>query len=190
MGLLETAAEVAAFLKAQAIPYAFIEGLALQQWGEPRLTHDVDVTVLVPADELPRFVARTLSRFRPRIPDATEFALRHRVLLLEIGGVPVDPSLGIPGYEEEALQRAVRVSFPNIGTLPLLSPEDLIVHKCVAGRARDLEDVAGILIRQQLEIDATYIRQWLAAFREVIETHDPLQEFEKRLEEARKGLGG
>ena len=188
MGLLEAAAEVAAFLEERRIPYAFIGGLALQQWGEPRLTRDVDATVLVAEEELPGFVQEALSRFRPRIADAAEFALHHRVLLMEAKGVPVDLSLGIAGYEEEALRRAVQIPFPGVGALRLLAAEDLIIHKCVAGRPRDLEDVTGILIRQRLVVDAQYIRHWLAAFREVVETHDPLQQFEASLNEARKGL--
>ena len=127
MNLLRAAAEIARFLEDQGIPYFIIGGLALQHWGEPRLTRDVDITVLVTYEKLESFVDAVLSGFSPRIPDAREFALRHRVLLVRArNGVPIDISLGIPDYEEKAFERAVEVKFPEVGKLRLISPEDLI----------------------------------------------------------------
>jgi len=189
VNLLRAAAEAARFLDAQGISYAVIGGLALQRWGEPRMTWDVDITVLVPVERLETFVDAVLSRFNPRIPDTREFALRHRVLLVQTGeGMPIDISLGIPGYEEEALERAVWVDFPEVGKLRLIAPEDLIIHKCVAGRPRDVEDVEGILIRQHLRLDLGLMRNWLSEFRPVVDTHDPVELFERALERARRAL--
>ncbi len=150
------------------------------------MTRDVDITVLVPSGGLEPFVDAVLARFKPRAPDARKFAKEHRVLLVQTSqGVPVDISLGIPGYEEEAFERAVEVDFPEVGKLRLIGPEDLIIHKCVAGRPRDLEDVEGVLIRQRLKL----IRDWLQEFRPVIDTHDPLEVFEGALTRASKALG-
>jgi len=189
--LLRAAAEVARFLEAQGVPYAVIGGLALQRWGEPRMTRDVDITVLVAPKRMEPFVDAVLSRFSPRVPDAREFALRHRVLLIQTQqGIPIDLSLGIPGYEEEALKRAVLIDFPEVGRLRLIGPEDLIIHKCVAGRPRDMEDVEGILIRQRLQLDLELVRNWLGEFRTVVDTHDPLELFERSLERARRALEG
>lgn len=189
MSLLDAAAAIARFLEELGIPYGIIGGLALQHWGDVRLTRDVDVTVLVPPEALADFVDALLVRFRPRIPEAREFALRHRVVLVETTeGIPVDISLGIAGYEEEALQRGVPVEFPGAGSLRLLAPADLIIHKCVAGRPRDLEDVQSILLRQRLRVDLALIRRWLAAFRDIVEGHDPLQAFEDALSKAQEIL--
>lgn len=44
----------------------------------------------------------------------------------------------------------------------MISAEDLIIHKCVAGRARDIEDVEGVLIRQHEHLDLHWIRSWLS----------------------------
>jgi len=189
VGFPEAAAEVAGFLGSRGIPYAIIGGLALQRWGEPRLTRDVDVVVLVDAEALQAFVDDVLERFAPRIPDARAFALRHRVLLVRTGeGVPVDISLGIPGYEEEALGRAQPLELPSGAVIRILGPEDLVIHKCVAGRPRDVEDVEAILIRQRLRLDLDLIRRWLRAFGPVVETHDPLTLFEEALDRARAAL--
>ena len=189
MNLLRAAAEIAWFLEDQGIPYFIIGGLALQHWGEPRLTRDVDITVLVASEELESFVDAVLSRFSPRFPDAREFALRHRVLLVRAqNGIPIDISLGIPGYEDEAFERAVEVHFPEVGKLRLIGPEDLIIHKCIAGRPRDVEDVEGILIRQRLKLDLELVRRWLIEFRVVVDSHDPLELFEEALKRAREAL--
>ncbi len=191
MGIPEAAAEVAGFLESRGIPYAIIGGLALQRWGESRLTRDVDVVVLVDAEALHAFVDDALERFAPRIPDARAFGLRHRVLLVQTAeGVPVDISLGIPGYEEEALGRAQLLELPSGALVRVLGPEDLVIHKCVAGRARDAEDVEGILIRQRLRLDLDLVRRWLEAFRPLVDTHDPVALFEDALDRARTALGG
>ena len=41
--------------------------------------------------------------------------------------------------------------------------EDVVIHKIVAGRLRDVEDVRGILLKTQ-DIDMAYIKKWLNDF--------------------------
>jgi hypothetical protein len=53
-----------------------IGGLAVQRWGEPRLTRDVDVTVIVALGSEERMVDQALSQFAARREDARVFALR------------------------------------------------------------------------------------------------------------------
>ena len=104
MDLLQAVGEVVAFLEEERVPYVLIGGLAVQHWGEPRATRDIDVTVLVDEAAFDRFLERALTRFRPRLPDAAAFAREHRMVLLATrSGVPVDISLGIPGYEESTI---------------------------------------------------------------------------------------
>jgi predicted nucleotidyltransferase len=190
MTLLEAAAEIAAFLEERSIDYVILGGLAVQHWGEPRATHDIDVTIMVPQERLEQFAQEILQRFRPRLPDALDFALRHRVLLVEsASGVPIDIALGIPGYEEEVMRRAVRVNLPTGVLLRVISVEDLIIHKCVAGRVRDQEDIERILIRQRLQLDLEYIRRWLEDFAPLVSTHDVRAVFEEALHKAHQALG-
>lgn len=189
MTLFQTAAEIAEFLEERRVNYVILGGLAVQYWGEPRTTHDVDIAVMVPQEQLEQFLQEVLQRFRPRLPDALDFALRHRVLLVETpSGVPVDISLGIPGYEEEVLRRSVRATLPDLRSLRFISAEDLIIHKCVAGRARDQEDIERILIRQKLQLDSDYIRRWLQDFLPLVSTHDVTAVFEDALRRAQRAL--
>jgi hypothetical protein len=44
-GVLAAAGEVQSFCRTQGWRFGFIAGVALQRWGEPRLTRDVDLRV-------------------------------------------------------------------------------------------------------------------------------------------------
>ena len=61
--------------------------------------------------------------------------------------------------EHQAVRRARTVSVGSCN-VRFASPEDLIVHKMVAGRARDLEDVRSVWAKNQ-DLDFAYIRRWL-----------------------------
>jgi hypothetical protein len=187
--VLKAAIQVAKWLEEQSIRHFFIGGIALQYWGEPRLTRDVEVTVLVAPEDFEGFLDKAIKAFRPRIPNAIEFARKHRVLLLETeSGIPIDISLGIPGYEEDAWAHSKEVEFQPFGKLRLISAEDLIIHKCIAGRPRDVEDVERVLVKQRLHVDVGRIRSLLRFFREIVEEHDPLELFESTLEQAQNLL--
>lgn len=186
MSIFDAAVEVAAFLEDKQIPYAVLGGLALQHWGDPRTTQDVDIVVMVASEKEEKFLKTILRRFRPRMADALPFAKRHRILLISTAdGIPVDLSLGIPGYEEEAMRRVSKVSFTGLSPIRVVSAEDLIIHKCVAGRARDAEDIERILIRQKVKLDLRYVRMWLRAFAPIVEGHDVRGLFENAVKKAR-----
>jgi predicted nucleotidyltransferase len=53
------------------------------------------------------------------------------------------------GLEELFLSRAVPVTIGSM-VVPVISPEDLVATKILAGRPKDIEDVRGIL-RMRLE---------------------------------------
>src|SRR2546422_2006643 len=99
-GVLAAAGEVQRFCQQQGWRFCFIGGVALQRWGEPRLTQDVDLTLLTGFGDEEKFVNSLLKEFIPRRPDAREFALSHRVLLIETRkGVGVDVALGAFPFE-------------------------------------------------------------------------------------------
>src|SRR5438045_9095727 len=93
--VLEAAIEVQAFCQERRWRFCFIGGVAIQRWGEPRLTQDVDLTLLTGFGCEEKFVDPLLEAFRPRRADARQFALGSRVLLVQTsGGVPLDSALG------------------------------------------------------------------------------------------------
>jgi predicted nucleotidyltransferase len=177
---IEAAWALHQFLSARGIPYAIIGGIAVQRWGRPRFTQDVDLTVLLPPGQEEPILAELLAAFPGRIPDALAFARRNRVLLLTVpGGASVDLSLGLPGYEEEVMARAVDYDLGDRRLVRMCSAEDLIIHKAVAGRPQDLADIEGVILRQGSRLDVPYIRRWLRIFADLLETDAVLQRFER-----------
>lgn len=170
--------EVHTLLTRLHVPYVIIGGLAVRHWGEPRLTQDVDVTVMLPPDDPLPLLEQIAASLPPRLPDALAFARQHRVLLVRASnGVPLDISLGVPGYEEEVMRRAVEWKPEPDKTLRLCSAEDLIIHKAIAGRPQDLRDIEGVVYRQGETLDSAYILRWLSTFAEILEEPDLPERF-------------
>lgn len=93
--LFVAAKEVCDFMRKRKWKFCIIGGLAVQRWGEPRETLDVDLTLLTGLGGEERFVFVLLNAFRPRIAHAAEFALSRRVLLIRASnGKAIDISLG------------------------------------------------------------------------------------------------
>lgn len=171
--------ELHLFLARLGVPYAIIGGLAVRQWGEPRFTQDVDVTAMLPLEDPVPVLREIAGHFSPRLPDAVDFARRNRVLLVRASnGVPLDISMGLPGYEEEVMARAVDWELEPGKVVRLCSAEDLIIHKAVAGRPQDLRDIESVVYRQGPTLDAATVRRWLGAFVEVLAQPDLLERFE------------
>ena len=103
-GLIQTALDIQVFLQTLDQPFAFIGGVALQRWGEPRVTRDVDLTILTRFEGESKLVNMFLARFPGRISDAESFALENRVILAKHpSGVAIDASLGGLPFEESAI---------------------------------------------------------------------------------------
>jgi hypothetical protein len=157
------------FFTSLSVPYVIIGGTAVQHWGEPRFTQDIDVTVSAPLDDLDSFLQQVLKQFSPRLEDALEFAKRNRVILVRASnGYPLDISLALPGYEDEVMKRAVLYQIEQDKTIRICSAEDLIIHKAVAGRPQDIRDIEGIVYRQGQVLDVAHIRKWLETFADIL----------------------
>lgn len=157
-------------------------------WGRPRLTADVDVTVrLEPEDPGALVRAFAAHGFRLRVDQRDDFVRRTRVLpfVFEPDGLPVDVVLAGPGLEELFLSRAIPVQVGNV-TVPVISPEDLIVTKILAGRSKDLEDVRGILLERLPQLDLTSIRSTLALVEAALGQSDLQPAFEAELTRAQR----
>ncbi len=161
--------------------------MALQRWGEPRETVDVDLTLLTGFGGEDQFIETLLKRFEARVENATEFALTRRVLLLRAAsGVGLDIALGALPFEESAIERATDFLFPGDARLRTCSAEDLIVMKAFAARGKDWLDVEGVIIRQSGKLDWPYILGQLKPLVELKEAPEILRELEKRRSEFEK----
>jgi hypothetical protein len=179
--VIQAAAELQAVCQTQGWQFCLIGGLALQRWGEPRQTVDVDLTLLTGFGGEGPFIRTLLEHFSGRIPDAEQFALQRRVLLLRSSqGVGLDVALGALPYEALVVERASYFDFPPGIALRTCSAEDLIVLKAFAGRGQDWVDVERTIVRQTGRLDWGYIREQLRPLAELKEAPEILDELERR----------
>ena len=177
---LAAAHEVGQFLAAHKIPYIVIGGLAVQEWGNTRLTVDADLTISAPLEDATKLVQLITEHFSSRISDPQAMAQRTRMILVRTGdNVDVDISLALPGYEDELFRRAIDLEIEPGKTVRLCSAEDLIIHKAVAGRPQDIADIEGVVSRQGRHLDAGYIRRWLNEFADVLADSEIVERFER-----------
>lgn len=162
------------------LPYAVIGGLAVQVWGNARLTVDADLSVASPLTTGSAPLVHLITEHFPsRSADPVNFAAKTRMVLVTASnGVDVDISLALPGYEDHLFARAVDYEIEPGKTIRLCSAEDLIIHKAVAGRPQDLADIQGVVYRQGQKLDIAYIRQWLGEFADVLANPDIGEPFE------------
>ncbi len=172
-GILEAAASVCEEIRRLGLPHCVIGGIALQRWGEPRMTVDVDVTVLSGFGNELQIFQKLAARFAPRVAEAESLAVHNRIaLLVTETGVGLDISLGALPFEERVISRASEWLIPNYGPIRTCSADDLIVLKAFAARDKDWLDIEGLLIRRGESID-----RWL-----VFEELTPLAELKEEPE--------
>jgi len=131
----------------------------------PRATKDVDFVVdvgeqtygaLVRALSARGFVRATQVREPDDIvPDFEAFRDR--------AGRRIDLLFAKTAFEQSALERAETHAVYRDVTLPVVTPEDLIVYKLVAARTQDWADVEIVARTQRLAgrtLDWAYVRHW------------------------------
>jgi hypothetical protein len=156
--ILDAAVEVDSALSALGFEYRLIGGIALQRWGQPRTTLDVDATVMTFFGREEPLVRQLLECFQSRIPDALEFALESRTLLLvSSGGVGIDISLGALPFESRIVDRSSLWRIDEVRQLRTCGAEDLIVLKAFAGREQDWVDVRSVVDRQADRLDTRVV---------------------------------
>jgi hypothetical protein len=154
---------VAAIARDEGVRVALLGGYALQLYGSPRLTGDIDVVADDAIDALPEGKALSFGGFQTFAPN----------------GVPVDLVLRDDDYAalyEEALARAAEI--PE-APMPVVQPEYLAAMKMVAGRARDAADLEWLVVSDAADLVETrrIVRRHLGPY--------AAQEFDRIVEEAR-----
>lgn len=177
--LLGAAQEIQAFCCERGWRFCFIGGIAVQHWGEARLTRDADLTVFTGIGDEADYADGLLSRFRSRVPDGREFALRHRVLLLYASnGIPLDVSFGALDFEERAVAMATYEEIVAGVDLRLCPPGALLVFKAFAGRPQDWLDIEGIAAKSAPRLSWDQIRSDLEPLLELKGDADSLSRLE------------
>jgi predicted nucleotidyltransferase len=162
------------------IHYMVIGGQAVLVYGRPRLTRDIDITLGLDTDKF-QIMEKECKKLGLRIlPENPEtFAEETKVLPTEEpkSKIRVDFIFSFSEYERQALERTKQIQINNY-PIKFASCEDVIIHKMVAGRAVDEEDVKSILAKNKDSVDLKYIRRWLSKFNKISEHKEILKKFD------------
>ncbi len=167
------------WLDEEGIRGVIVGGVAASILGEPRFTRDIDALVILEPNRWPKLLDTGEQHgFEPRLSDAIEFARRSRVLLLRhrSSGVDVDLVFGALPFEEEILRRSVPVKIGS-ESIPLPTPEDLVIMKAVAGRPQDWLDIES-LVAAHPRLDLDRVRQMVGEFASALDSPEILGELE------------
>lgn len=173
--LVDTLHTLIDLLDELSISYAVMGGIAVRAYGVPRPTYDIDLTIALEPARLPKLFEH-LRELDYSIPEAYETGWVDEVKglkLLKLRRYLRDESLDVDLFlAESEFQRQLmnrRLSEEVEGrTMWLVSPEDLILLKLLAGRPRDMGDVSDVLFMQG-QLDIAYMRRWADQFGVTVE---------------------
>jgi predicted nucleotidyltransferase len=157
--------EARAAIEETGARYALIGGCARNAYAEPRATKDVDFAV--EADEatheaLVRALAARGFTCASAVTSPGE-TLPDLALYRDGAGRRIDLLFAKTAFEESALSRS-RVLAPYEGVrVPVVTPEDLIVYKVLAGRTQDVSDIEVVVRTLRIAhtpIDWRYVERW------------------------------
>ena len=157
--------EISKELEKRKIPYMIIGGQAVLLYGEPRLTKDIDITLGINPEKLSEILNLSAKlNLKVLVENPEDFTKKTMVLPVEDEktGISVDFIFSFTKYETQAIKRANPVEMLN-AYVNFASLEDVVIHKIIAGRTRDLEDVETILLKNP-KYDEKYIKKWLNKF--------------------------
>jgi hypothetical protein len=147
---------------------ALMGGLAVAVWKYSRNTRDVDILVDVGNVHPDKLVdAMKRAGMRPKRQPAVLLVGDQRIiqLLYQAPGtfldIQIDVLLADSAYQKEALTRSKSAKLDSEREIAVLSCEDLIIHKLLAGRIVDRADAAALLRANRAGLDLAYLKGWL-----------------------------
>jgi len=149
-------------------------------WGSPRLSADVDVTANLDRVALTDYIDTMRRSGFDVVFGDPEFVESTRVIpfVHRATRMPLDIVVAGSGLEEEFLKRAISVVLSG-STVPVISPEDLIITKILAGRPKDIEDIRGVINERRSSLDVARIRAVLKHLERALDQSDLLPSFER-----------
>lgn len=177
--LIDSVIAFQSLMDEEGIQTMAIGGIAVGVWGEPRLTRDIDMKVLIHRQDRARLLD-ILQSFTPLNEDPDEAF--HRLGLAffqDPNKVRIDVMLADTIFDETAIERAHSIEVSSGKIIRVCTAEDLIVYKMLSTRTRDRADVESIIQKQGDALDDAYIEDWLAQFEEALEDSTSVQEYRK-----------
>lgn len=162
--LITVLANVIRGLNDRGADYALAGGLAYGALVEPRATTDVDLLILLDEAAPEKIAALFSAAFDSVVPHPGPMDFRGLSIWRVVGirggkEVVVDLLLAQSAFLRMALERKRTVEFQGLA-LPIVTLEDLVILKAMAGRLQDLADLEKIKQRPGLRVDWTYVGDW------------------------------
>jgi hypothetical protein len=157
-------------LESEQIPYLLVGSLASGVYGEPRLTHDIDIVVDLKFGNLEALCAAFPAPEFYLSKDAAVQALRTERqfnVLHPSSGNKIDFMISRrdPWGQSQLLRRRREILVPGCEGYTA-APEDIIVSKLQCfheGRSeKHVRDIVGILDLSRDRIDIEYVQHWVA----------------------------
>jgi hypothetical protein len=147
------------------LPVALMGGLALAVWKHVRATRDVDLLLGIGEEDVESVLGHLrAAAIRPKRspPVVTVGGLQIAQLLYTPPDVFVDLQIDLllarSGFALESLRRRVPTQLSGLDvTIDVLTCEDLIVHKLLAGRLLDRVDAAALLRANRRTMDVAFL---------------------------------
>ena len=167
--ILEVFLDVIQTLEKQNIEYMVVGSVASIIYGEPRMTHDMDIVInITPQDALKiessflieKYYCPPLEVIKAELTQRGQFNLIHHE-----SGLKVDVMIRKNSpHSIEEFKRRHKVSFINNFEVYLAKPEDIIIKKLVFYRegrsAKHITDIRGML--GETPVDHDYLNKWIA----------------------------
>jgi hypothetical protein len=154
------------FLEENRTPFVVVGGIAAGLQGEPRYTRDVDFMVLLKTGDIRHLASEAKSAGFDIDPDLAETQWHFSGFLRLWLGKPgtqtaVDLMACTNDFLREVAFRAQQSRFAGL-TVPVATPEDMILFKLSAWRTKDIPDAQAIQLRHRDRLDLPYLRKWAA----------------------------
>ncbi len=165
-----------------------IGGQAALLYGVVRFTEDIDITLGVGIENFPKLKGLLKRMGLSLVKGVDDKFVEETFCLITRDPktkIRVDFIFSYTPYEKQAIQRARKVKLGDIW-ISFASPEDLIIHKLLSQRERDIEDLKLILKNPRLKIKLNYIRQQLRCFSSLDGYQDIIKRFHLLLKTQRR----
>ncbi|MBM4070169.1 MAG: hypothetical protein FJ271_14630 [Planctomycetes bacterium] len=167
--VLKTLEHVWNVLSQLPVRKALMGGLAVAFWKHLRLTQDVDILIAVDDSALADLVARLQAADMrgKRSSPVLHFGPQKIIQVLyqppgSFLDIQVDLLVAPDDYARNALTRAQPAVLPGVAEpIDVLTCEDLVIHKLIAGRILDQADAAALLRINSKDLDFAYLKDWI-----------------------------
>lgn len=166
-------------LRRHKISYMIVGGLAANYHGMPRPTFDIDLVLKLDGKGLLSII-QMMKRlgFNLRPEDAEQTLRMGNRIMINSFAHPyrVDLWLIRTAYDQVAFDRRRKARLLG-ETVWFSSPEDTVLSKLGADRARDIEDASSIIAVQKGRLDWDYLHHWS----KLLNVEDKLERLKREL---------